>query len=771
MATAELAIALLWHMHQPDYVDSLTGRAALPWVRLHAQLSYYDMVRLVRESPDTRVVLNVVPSLLRQLAAAAGGAEDEFLALARAEPGDLSGGERALLVQRFFAFHHGRRFAELPRLGELWRKREGLGGRLEEAAGAFSDAELRDLQVGFQLAWSGRTLREDPLVAALFRKGRGFTAREKGELLARQQAFLAEVLPAYRDAARAGAVEISCTPYAHPILPLLCDARSAREALPELPLPASGFARPGDAWFHVEAALAETERWLGQRPRGMWPAEGSVSEAAVRVWQAAGVRWLASDQGVLAASLAGQAGAPGGHCRAWRWGGDGAPCLFFRDHGLSDRIGFVYASWPAERAVADFVGHLQRLRESLPAGRWLVPVILDGENAWEAYANLGADFLRGLYAAVAAAPGLRWTTFGAHLDDPEATPPAPLSRLRAGSWIRSDFTTWIGHPEKNRAWERLAATREWLEPRLAAGGALATVTLPDGAALTAPDPARLGPAADSPLARAWLALAAAEGSDWFWWYGDDNPTDFAREFDELFRTHLANVHRHLGEEPPPSLAASLRDGAAAARPRPPRAPLEITLDGEVSHYFEWLDAGRLEVRGVRGAMQQVEVPVSTLWYGGDPRRLWLRLDPAAERGAAALAGRVLRVQRAASGAPAEQAAAGAGPAASAPASVVTSVGLRLPEAPDGRGDLLPLPGPTSGGGDGAGGKAGLPVGCSGRVIEVGVPWESLGAAPGQELAFFVTLEREGGVELRIPAEGALPVRAPLGPDDPLDWIV
>ncbi len=746
MAASDLAVAVLWHMHQPDYVDARTGRALMPWVRLHALTSYYDMARLARETPEARAVFNVVPILLRQIdAAAAGEVEDEFLRLARAAPGDLSAADRQRLLRHFFAFHHGRRFAELPRLGELWRKREALGPQpAARLAAAFSDAELRDLQVGFLLAWSGRSLREEPLAAALLRKGRNFTAGEKQELLDLQQVFLGRVLPAYRELATGGVCEVSVTPFAHPILPLLCDLRAAHEARPELPLPAASFARPGDAWHQVQTALEEAERLLGVRPGGMWPSEGAISDEAVRICAAAGVRWLASDQDVLAASVAGGAAPAGGHFRPYRLAGLEAPVLFFRDHHLSDRIGFVYSTWPAARAAADLVAQLQRIRAALPRGRFLVPIILDGENAWEAYPGHGTDFLRALYAGVAAAPGCRWTTFEAFLAETDGQALPALPHLRAGSWIRSDLTTWIGHPAKNRAWELLAATRAWLEPRLAEAGALRAVALPGGRAVSAPDPAVVGPAADTPLARAWHAMVGAEGSDWFWWYGDDHPTAFATEFDELFRLHLANVHHNLGEPCPAMLHETLLAEAGARAARPPRAPLEITLDGRVTHYYEWLDAGCLELADVGGAMHRAAPVLAAAHYGADARRLLLRLDPAAEGGGGELAGCSLCVRSGRDGAEAAR--------------------LRLPEAGDGAAALIPAP-------LAAGPPPAELAGCRDRVIEAAVPWALLGAAAGEECTFFLTLERDGLVALRIPATGTLSVRVPAGPGDSDDWLV
>jgi alpha-amylase/alpha-mannosidase (GH57 family) len=555
MIAQPLSVAILWHMHQPDYTDAGTGRPRMPWVRLHALLSYYDMVRYVRECPGARAVFNVVPSLLRQVEAAAAGVPDEHLLLARAAPAELGAADRGRVVRDFFAFHHARRFAEFPRLHALWLQRgEGVEvpiGRAER----FTDQDLLDLQVLFHLAWCGRTLREDPLVARLIARGSGFTAGDKAALLERQHEFLQGVLPAYREAAAQGCIEISCTPLNHPILPLLCDTEAAHEALPGLPLPAARFRYPGDAWYHVKTALDETERVLGVRPRGMWPAEGSVSEEALRVLQTEGLLWAATDQGVLARSLerGGQTHAPHRHFQAWRWGGAGAPALFCRDTGLSDALGFRYQSWRAQDAVADLLGHLRAIRDELPdrGAGCVVPIILDGENPWEFYERNGQDFLQTMYRTVAEAPDLQWETFGEHLATGGRV--GELARVCAGSWIRADFTTWVGHPEKNRGWDYLAGVRARFQERLAAAGALRRVRLAGGVEVEAPDPARIGPGCEGRLAAAMTAMANAESSDWFWWYGDDNPTDYAREFDTTFRRHLHQALELAGAGADPAL--------------------------------------------------------------------------------------------------------------------------------------------------------------------------------------------------------------------------
>ncbi|MFH1841770.1 MAG: glycoside hydrolase family 57 protein [bacterium] len=744
MAKPELTVVVLWHMHQPDYIDGKSGDSVLPWVRLHALTSYYDTLQTVREVPEARAVFNLAPILIRQLELQASGrTADLFMDLARTSPSDLSSAERMLLLQRFFAFNHRRRFAEMPRLGELWHQREALGGELSaQDGGRFQDRELRDLQVGFLLAWTGQTLRQHALVRALLTKGYDFTEAEKHQLLDLQQEFLGGIIPVYRAAAREGSIEISCTPFTHPILPLLCDGRSAREARPDLALPATNFRYPGDAWCQVRQGLDETERLIGIRPTGMWPAEGSLSEEAIRVFAVENINWLASDQEVLIESWDGDL-PPGKQYQAFRLPEAGSPALFFRDRELSDRIGFVYGNWPVAEAVADFVKRLQTIRESLPPGQFVVPVILDGENPWESYIDHGIPFLRALYRDVAAADGLRWGTFREYLLRMDETLAVPLPRLKAGSWIRHDFTTWIGDRETNAGWDLLQQTREWLQPHLERAGVLVPVRLPGrDEPLDAPDPVVLSPESDTDLARAWTAMASAEGSDWFWWYGDEHHTDFAGEFDTLFRTHLSNVYRFLGEHPDPRLQISLLSGPPRERGWPPRFPLEVELDGRVSNYYEWLDAGVCEVTGGQ-AMHRVDVGVQRLYYGGNVAVLWLRLDPVAERQWSELAGCTVTLRR-----------------CDRPA---VTVQLRFPPAPGVSGQLEPVIPP--------GQQATTARGVYDRIVEIAIPWVDLELAAGQQCTFIVTVSHGADPELVIPTAGTLALRVPSGPTDAEDWLV
>jgi alpha-amylase/alpha-mannosidase (GH57 family) len=300
-------VALIWHFHQPDYTDPRTGAPTMPWTRLHALKDYADMAAHLERHPAVRVTFNVVPTLLDQLRslARADAPPDPFLVMAAKPAAALTREERAFLVGHFFSLHRERMAAGWRRYDELAALRgpapAALIGAVEVAR--FDEQALRDLQVLFHLAWSGSLLRADPLVTRLLKKGRGFNEEEKQALLARQREYLADVLPRWRRLADSGQIEFSVTPYYHPILPLLCDTWSAREAVPELALPAARFRHPEDADIQLAQGMEAFEAAFGRRAAGGWPSEGAISEDALDRLSHAGYRWAASDEDVLFASL------------------------------------------------------------------------------------------------------------------------------------------------------------------------------------------------------------------------------------------------------------------------------------------------------------------------------------------------------------------------------------------------------------------------------------------------------------------------------------
>ncbi len=590
-----LYIAFIWHMHQPYYRNLLTGECFMPWVRLHAAKDYVDMVKILEEFPSIHQTFNLVPGLLDQLQAylPPDSQSDYFLELSEKPATDLTEEEQRFLVTWFFLANWEHMIKPYPRYHDLLTKRS-------ESTNRFRPQDYVDIQVWFNLVWIDPWLRQqDPQLAALEAKGSRFTEADKQLVLTKHRELMGQVLPAYRDAKARGQVELTASPYYHPILPLLCDIRCARVALPHLPLPQPSFRHPEDARWQLTHAMRRHEELFGSRPNGLWPSEGGVSEMVVTLALEAGLRWMATDEEILWRTLK-TARMPLVLYRPHPVNRDGRSlAMLFRDRELSDLLGFVYSQWEETIAVQDFVNrlsviHQQVQRAPTPA---LVTIALDGENAWEQYPQDGGPFLRRLYHALAADERFRMVTVSEFLEQFPPDPSSSLPELFAGSWIDGNFSTWIGHEEKNTAWTTLARARESL---LSAGKR-------------------------EEFPKAWQSLSIAEGSDWMWWYGDTHYSAQQEEFDRLFRMHVANVYRSIQQEPPSDLDTPIKP-ISSLPSHEPTAVLSPILDGRETTYYEWLYAGRVDLHKDYGALHRGQQLCHTLYYGFDAAFAYFRLD-------------------------------------------------------------------------------------------------------------------------------------------------
>lgn len=581
-------LCFLWHMHQPYYKDLWSGKYKLPWTRLHALKDYAGMVEILAEFPEIHQTFNLVPSMVAQIDEyASGAASDPFLdcALARAE--DLSEAQRNFVLKYFFQANYDRLICRYPRYRELHEKH----ARKE----VFLNQDFRDLQVLNQIVWFDEDLlARDPGLIALVRKGRDFSLSDQAVMAEKQQEALRRVLPVYREFAGRGQIEISTTPYYHPILPLLCDSDIASVPHPGVPLP-QRFHYPNDAREQLERARAYMREIFGVAPTGLWPSEGSVSDHALALAHDSGFTWAASDNGVLGRTLSRNPGVEVTYKPyVWRQGGREMR-MIFRDHYLSDLIGFEYS----RMNPADAAGHfLERIRENAAGREALVPIILDGENAWEYYEANGRPFLRELYRRISEDPNLEALTASEAFAKFEAE---PLQGIFPGSWINANFDIWIGAEEDNEAWEYLLAARRAYDET--------------------PD------VSENARRLAYEELLIAEGSDWNWWYGPEHGSDNRPEFDQLYRDHLVNVYRALGLVPPEALSQPiLRSLQVGEIHETPQNPIRITLDGEITSYFEWMGAGRYRPDPRSGAMHGGAPPAREMYYGCDGEHLALRLD-------------------------------------------------------------------------------------------------------------------------------------------------
>ncbi|MGP0097284.1 MAG: glycoside hydrolase [Terriglobales bacterium] len=610
---AQLRVVILWHQHQPFYKDLVTGQYRLPWTRLHALKDYYGMVKLLDEFPQVHQTFNLVPSLVTQIEDyVSGGAQDPFLQVAAKPAKDLSEVERRFALQYLFQAHPGNVIGRYPRYRELLEKFRGAGALPERAEKYFLPQDFTDLQVLSQIGWFDEFFLAEKDIVELIRKERNYTLEDQGLVIAKERELLGRVLPAHAEAAKKGSIEISTSPFYHPILPLLCDTQMGAVSTPGLPLPQNRYRHPEDAGEQLQRGMDLHEKVFGVRPQGVWPSEGSVSEEVLAIAHGLGVRWMATDEGVLGRSLGINFSRDGyGHLNSeqaqrlytiYRYeNNDTRMNMIFRDHTLSDLIGFVYSGMPPQDAANNLI---HKIRESahavLTTGRdAVVPIILDGENAWEYYPKSGREFLRRFYDGLQRTPGMEAVTVSEAIARHSHI--SPLRSLVPGSWINANFNVWIGAPEDNKAWDYLYQARNFYTQ--AAPGAT-----------------------EKQRKLAFEEILIAEGSDWNWWYGPEHHSANDRDFDELYRKHLSNIYQALGGNPPDYLAQPISGEVVRPVFTPQSAYIHPRVAGDMVRYFEWMGAARYTADQRSGSMHGKRFLMDEVFAGIDEEYVYGRLD-------------------------------------------------------------------------------------------------------------------------------------------------
>jgi alpha-amylase/alpha-mannosidase (GH57 family) len=597
-------VVFLWHMHQPYYVDPVSRVAQMPWVRLHAVKGYLDMAEMSARHSRVRLNFNMTPVLVKQIRELASGAvKDLWLEWTRIPAAALGEVEKAQILENFFKIHIGNLLMPYPRYAELYARRgerlpaEGARGVVQR----FGVQDMLDLQVWFNLAWCGFTaVRMYPELEQLRRKGSGFTEEEKLRVIAVHEDILRRVLPMYAQLEREGVAEITTTPFYHPIMPLVCDSDSALRAMPGRAMPRR-FAWPGDARAHLELAVRQHEEVFGRKPRGLWPSEGSVSPEVIPLVRDAGIEYLCTDEENLFNSLRaeGMDSPREALFRGWRIESGGAEVnALFREKPLSDFIGFSAARNTPESGAGHLLHHLGEIAR-VTEGDSVVPLILDGENAWETFADGGEAFLDCLYRGVVERSGVLESVTAEEYFQ-KCPPRGTLKRLHSGSWICSNFDIWIGEEEENTAWNRLGEVREYFE-------------------------ARRGTLSDEVAAAALEEIYAAEGSDWFWWYGPDFSTENDALFDELFRRHLQNVYRICGDQPPEVLFRPISRTVSGVPYQQPRRPISPELRGGLG-VLGWAGAGEYRAGLEQGAMYRGDRVLRRVLFGADGACFYVRME-------------------------------------------------------------------------------------------------------------------------------------------------
>ncbi|MCG7917405.1 MAG: glycoside hydrolase family 57 protein [Candidatus Thiodiazotropha taylori] len=550
-----LQVVFCWHMHQPYYKGPEGSDYLLPWVYLHGLKDYADMAAHLEHVPDAKAVVNFAPVLLEQIddyseqIAAwlkTGKLIKDPLLAALAGPGlPVDEAARKSLISACLRANEHRlisRFKHFNELADLVKHTL----ENERMVGYLNDQCLIDLLVWYHLAWVGECQRVNDLrVRSLQSKGRGFNSDDRRRLMELIGEVLQDLPGRYAKLAKSGQVELSVTPYAHPIVPLMIDMDSARDALPSIHMPELEQYPGGEsrARWHIRKGLEVFEKHFGFRPNGCWPSEGGVSEATLKMLEEEGFSWAATGQQVLSNSLmagGGDSQLPDNWVHSAYHVQEGHLNMFFRDDGLSDLIGFTYGEWHADDAVGDLINHLVNIADACEGDSdAVVSIIMDGENAWEYYPYNGSYFLNAMYERLSEHPRLHLTTFSEVLDRQKKLSPR-LSKLVAGSWVYGTFTTWIGDRDKNRAWDMLGEAKKVYDQVLADKNF-----------------------SDDQLKEIEKQLAICEGSDWFWWFGDYNPESTVSDFEQLFRSQLSHLFELLGEPVPDYLSEVFAVGSGA----------------------------------------------------------------------------------------------------------------------------------------------------------------------------------------------------------------
>lgn len=598
-----LKIALLWHFHQPYY--KMNNEFLLPWVRLHGVKDYYDLPELMNEFPLLKQTINIVPSLSMQISEyAEKKTTDRIERLSLIDPADLTDSEKEEILRLFFLCNPDNMILPYRRYSELFDKSKNR----QQAVQDYKNNDWLDLQMWYNLTWYSYYERQRPAIRRFFDKGKDFTHEEIQIIINEQKETLRKTSDVMRTLVQLGQLEVSCSPMYHPILPLICDTDSMLEAMPNAELPVPAFRYPQDAVAQVNDGINYVEQHLGHRPKGMWPSEGSISNAALDVMIEAGLSWAASDEGVLAASVGVDYDPTEKYFPRSYKSNSGEIAVLFRDHWLSDAIGFVYSRWNPQDAVGDFMNKLRSIKNVIidkygeaALDDAVVPVMLDGENCWEFYAENGIPFRKEFFRSLSESKDFTTVTISEAIGKKSCNYLKPITNIRAGSWINANFDIWLGEREDALAWSMLAKARNEIEHARSRCN-------------------------DETIKKAMDEVFIAEGSDWFWWYGSQHSAENKNDFDVMFRYHITEIYKLLDLEPPEDTKKSIGSSVSQESLKQAKGGYTPILSSSKKDTFQWEGAGYFNAKSAMDAMHQVGEMLSKMYFTFDDKMIYFHFE-------------------------------------------------------------------------------------------------------------------------------------------------
>jgi len=569
-------------MHQPDYKNA-SGVIQMPWVFLHSIKDYYDMPWMMARHVGIKATFNITSPIINQLKLYCDEPlrYDRFLSLWIKKPHELNETQRAEVLKLCKSTQFDTMVTPFERYSELYRQEY------------LNNNEFIDIEILFILSWCGVYLRKNSeVVKSLIEKQKDFCNDDKVILLEELVGFVKNIFNYYAKLHKDGVISLSTTPLNHPILPLLIDMNVALKANATTNIPKKHVSLKEDAQEQILRAKEIFYDTFGFMPDGFWPAEGAVSEDTLAMFLSSGIKWCATDEEILLKSL--RTKDRSNIYVPYEFNGVN---IVFRDHYLSDLIGFRYKDKAPDDAASDFIYELEKIRNEA-GDEASVFVILDGENAWEFYKNNAKDFFEYLYKKIKNTPWCKTLT----MDEISKLERKKLSYLSAGSWIHGEFNTWVGDIEKTRAWELLYLTKRDYE--------------------------RHKNLLDSKIQeKIKTHFLAAECSDWFWWYGDDHVTEFAVEFDELFRNHLLSIYELMGLSAPADiLMPILQDRSVSDFHLKPQSDISPNINGKLDSFFEWIGCGVIDESKMFSTMDKIRGPITKIRYGQDNNNIYISFE-------------------------------------------------------------------------------------------------------------------------------------------------
>lgn len=597
--TKKLSIAFYWHMHQPVYQLSPKGDYLMPWVRLHAIKDYLDMVLILNKFKKIKLNFNLVPVLLDSLI---NYGENDFhdihSRLTVTDVADLSDDDKEFIINNFFDANYHSMILPNDEYNRLYQKYQVSDGN---DVNIFTNQEYSDLMALFNLVWFDPIYKNMyPELKKLLKKGKNYTLEDRIKIIEIQRDIIRKIIPTYREFAQNGRIEITTSPYYHPILPILLDIKSVKKNS-ENDLP-NDLKMDTDAKIQTEMALDRLEELFGRRPKGIWPSEQCISPKELELFRDLGVKWTISDEGILSDSInfefvrdfRGYLEDPYHLLKTYNYKGVD---IIFRDGMLPNLIGFEYPSHSAEAAANDLYDRIKVAQNKLlssPDEHHLLTIAMDGENCWENYPSDGLTFLSSIYSLIENDETLETVLISDYLGKDVQK---PLNKISSGSWVNRNFKLWIGEPLKNLAWTYLKRVRDDFE------------------SFAKRDPL------DPNIEAARRELFICEGSDWFWWYGEPNDSGRDNIFDYIFREHLKNIYKFLGLEAPAYLDIPLLS-AISKTSRYPKSEFTPIIGGKESDDEIWTNAGCIKIPD--GPVLKENKLYDKICYGFDKDNLYLR---------------------------------------------------------------------------------------------------------------------------------------------------